>query len=232
MHSQRAPPLLNTTMPIHETTADQMTTPVAQPRRGSLAAMKEKLLGSESPRADKPAAPTTAPAPSSPTGRRSSFAVMHDKLTFYNEAHKGPPPKVNVREATADELLNAQQHGRRSSFARMQEMIGGRNDERRKSQERRSGEHRRLSGGARANPAHPDPGMVHHEQPRHEHLRTHKDNEGLGEHSQQGNTSDIVNPDGTPKRRDSNSGVTEGTFVGQLGRRLSASLDRAMHPPK
>lgn len=156
-------------MPIHEKTADQMTNP-AQPRRGSLAAMKDKLMGGgaqggahepTSPRAkahEPTADDTNAPqggrrgsfarmqekitggpaanqdtashggaAPASPTGRRSSFAVMHDRLTFYQEAPK-EPAKVNIREATADEMLNAQTgqaQGRRSSFARMGGMMGG-----------------------------------------------------------------------------------------------------------
>lgn len=151
-------------MPIHETTADKMTNP-ASPRRGSLAVMKDKLMGGgtaqpterpvHTPTADELTNPpqgrrgsfarmqekfggggdatqqrsvSPGAAPASPTGRRSSFAVMHDKLQFYQEAPTGPPPKVNVREATADELLNPQAGGggRRSSFARMQAMMGGR----------------------------------------------------------------------------------------------------------
>ncbi|BEI82248.1 hypothetical protein CcaverHIS002_0301160 [Cutaneotrichosporon cavernicola] len=249
-------------MAILETTADQMTQPTSPPRRGSLAAMKDKFTGGgshdagqhvegeahearhgsfsgmrdkltrHSSRGEGDHATHSHPhhvaQPSSPTGRRSSLAVMHDKLTFYNEPVKGAPPaKVNIREATADEMINPPgQQGRRSSFARMGEMFSGRNDERRKSQDRRSSgdDKRRMSGDDKRRMSGGDkhaPGAG-----------------GIAEGSALDTTEDDEHVD---------SGVTPGTYAGQvgrrlsasleagvgnMGRRLSASLDKAMHPSR
>ncbi|BEJ13087.1 hypothetical protein CspHIS471_0302610 [Cutaneotrichosporon sp. HIS471] len=241
-------------MAILETTADQMAHPTSPPRRGSLAAMKDKFTGGGSHDAGHNAEgeaheghhgsfsgmrdklthhnshgdadhsthshPHHVAQPSSPTGRRSSLAVMHDKLTFYNEPAKGSlPAKVNVREATADEMMNPpEQHGRRSSFARMGDMLSGRNEDRRKSQDRRpSGDDkRRMSGGDKHAPR----------------------GGGIAEGSALDTAEDNEHED---------SGVTPGTYAGQMGRRLSASveagvgnmgrrlsasIDKAIHPPR